>query len=156
MADEGIRSPAIRHSTFWFRHSLSVSCGLRHSQVPSVSRPQRRTVLTWRGIPSAASGFANVRVMIRILKHTLGFCVAMFVAFLLLQVSLGVARSLFINRDETLLTLAGFWISSAMLWPFVWIPVGVLPDGPLAFVSVYVFWGLLFYAAWLFWRRRPR
>ena len=94
--------------------------------------------------------------MSRTLKNTFGLLVAMFAAFLVLQVSLGLVTSQFISREETLLTRIGGWISSAMLWPFSWIPVGVLPEGPSALIIVYVFWGLLFYAAWRFWKRRPR
>ena len=94
--------------------------------------------------------------MNRILRQTLGLCIAMIMAFLLLQLSLGLVTSQYISKEETLLTWIGFWISSTMLWPFVWIPVGVLPDGPSAFIIVYVFWGLLLYSAWHLWRRRTR
>lgn len=76
----------------------------------------------------------------------------MLLAVLLLQMSLGMAMSQYISREETFLTRIGGWISSAMLLPFGWIPVGVLPEGPAAFIIVYVFWGLLFYAAWRFWK----
>ncbi|MBL9185465.1 MAG: hypothetical protein JNN17_25175 [Verrucomicrobiaceae bacterium] len=92
--------------------------------------------------------------MNRILRHCFGFCIAMILAFLILQVSLGFVMSQYIGREEMLLTRIGGWISSAMLWPFGWIPVGALPEGPSAFIIVYVFWGLLFYAAWLFWKHR--
>ena len=83
-------------------------------------------------------------------------CIAMFAAFLLVQVSLGLVMSQHINREETVLTWMAGWVSSLMLWPFGWIPVGVLPDGPSAFIIVYLFWGLLFYAAWRLWKCRRR
>lgn len=90
--------------------------------------------------------------MKRFFEHVAGIAIATLAAVLLLQASLGLAMSQYINREMTMLTVAGAWISSAMLWPFGWIPVGVLPQGSSAFIIVYVFWGLLFYAGWRFWK----
>lgn len=94
--------------------------------------------------------------MKRFFEHVAGIAIATLAAVLLLQASLGLAMSQYIKREMTMLTVAGGWISSAMLWPFGWIPVGVLPEGPSAFIIVYVFWGLLFYAAWRLRKRRRR